>query len=185
MLVTQLDLNVPIVRAMIGLLGFLHAPFQLMPTYGSKIPDGCIELDSLNLFVAGVLKPGADDIPTVEAIVRASKFDCMVVRLDGPIKGPPIWIDVIQHGSNMLEYHGGLDLYARRGKHSLLIDTQRSLSSQPHGLRVTPCGLMPTGELPRLSEIAGLHKTDLELRRIIWGTPLTPPIGGWVEGVKV
>ena len=182
MLVAQLDLNVPIVRAMIGMLGYLHPPFQLVPTNGSKIPDGCIELDSLNLFVAGVLNPDADDIPAVEAIVRASKFDCLLVRLDGPIKGPPIWIDVIQHGANMLEYHGGLDLYARRGKHSLLIDTQHSLSSQPHGLRVTPCGLMPTGELPRLSEIAGLHRPDLELRRIIYGDYTIPPIGGWVDG---
>ena len=85
----------------------------------------------------------------------------------------------------MLEYYGGLDLYAQRGKHSLLIDTQRSLSSQPHGLRVTPSGLMPTGELPRFSEIQGLHRTDNYLRRIIYGDHGIPPIGGWVEGAAI
>ena len=178
MLVNHLDLFSPVCRAMITLLGYLKEPFHFVPITGSHIPAGCIVLPAPKIFIAGCMKPDAANIPTIEAIVRASQHDCVLVQIDEPLVGPPLSIDVIGYGPGHLHYHGGLDLYEHPGGQSLLINTRQSCVPRPHGLRMTSHGLMPTGELPRLNEISDLRRNDDQLRRLIWGDPASPPLGG-------
>jgi hypothetical protein len=167
MLNTNLDLRLPITRAMLAVCGYLQSRFQLSPTLNSYIPKGCIELSGPQIFVAGVLIPDASNVPLIEAAVRASKYDCIIIGLKKHTDGAPIAIDIIQYGSDFLHYHPGLHLYEHRGRNSLFIDTMRSASARPHGLRASPWGLVATGELPRLCDIAGLRSSNDFLRRCI------------------
>jgi len=168
MLVTKLDLNTPMTRAMIGLLGYISSPFQLIPIGGSKLPIGAIELPDIKVFIIGVVDLSADDVSTIERIVRASGYDCIIVGLGNPDRGPAIKIDVVHYASVILSYNGGLELFDRFLGEPLLINTR--LRGDRHGLRITRSGLMPTN-LPRLDLIEGLRSSTPSLRRVIWGCP--------------
>ena len=87
---------------MLGLIGYISSPFQLIPIGGSKLPIGAIELPDIKIFIMGVVDFSAEDAAAVDRIVRASGYDCILVRLGNPDQGSAIKIDVVHYASVIL-----------------------------------------------------------------------------------
>ena len=169
-LLTDCDLSRARDRMVAAVARYLPGPFRPAQQTNARIPYPCLYAPIAHLFVASSQYQQRAATRDVEAIVRISKVDGVLVTPTDEEHGG-VRFDVVASNHDQVEHYAGYALYlGHRCEPTLVAELGNGWA-----LRIGRSGLVPTCAIPwrtGAQRLIGIARGAGELSAAVWGRPL-------------
>lgn len=169
-LLADCDLSRDRDRMIVAVMRYLPGPFHVQRQASAAIPYPCLYAPKAHLFIASSRYQPREALQEVEAIVRCSKADGLLVTPTDEEHG--IRFDIVTHNEGRIGRFAGYVLHLGCDSEPTLVPR----TNDDCAFRIGRSGLVPTCAMPWQTcaeRLMGIARAAAELSAAVWGRQLS------------